>query len=126
MNREPTVDRLLRDLAPAVLGSLVRRSGDFEAAEDAVQEALIAAATQWPKDGIPANPKGWLVTVATRRRIEEWRAADARRRREEAASRSADAIEPETVGASDRDDSLLLLMLCCHPALTPASQIALT
>ena len=126
MNREPTVDQLLRDLAPAVLGSLVRRSGDFEAAEDAVQEALIAAATQWPKNGIPANPKGWLVTVATRRRIEEWRAADARRRREEAASRSADAIEPETVGASDRDDSLLLLMLCCHPALTPASQIALT
>src|SRR5688500_9066216 len=126
VNREPTVDQLLRELAPAVLGSVVRRSGDFEAAEDAVQEALIAAATQWPKNGIPANPKGWLVTVATRRRIEEWRAADARRRREEAASRSADAIEPETVGASDRDDSLLLLMLCCHPALTPAFQIALT
>ena len=126
MNREPTVDRLLRDLAPAVLGSLVRRSGDFEAAEDAVQEALIAAATQWPKNGIPANPKGWLVTVATRRRIEGWRAADARRRREEAASRTAAASEPGTEGASEQDDSLLLLMLCCHPALTSASQVALT
>ncbi len=119
----------LRDLAPRVLAALVRRYGDFETCEDAVQEALLAAATQWPVEGEPANPLGWLVTVASRRRIELWRADSARERRELAAAR----LEPPPaagddggVGASAVDDTLTLLLLCCHPALSDASAIALT
>jgi RNA polymerase sigma factor (sigma-70 family) len=129
VTRASRVEDLLRDLAPAVLGALLRRSDDFAAAEDAVQEALIAAADRWPSAGIPDNPKGWLVTVATRRRIEAWRAEAARRRREEIAAGLHDALaaRPDTDDAAlERDDSLQLLLLCCHPALTTASQVALT
>ena len=116
------VEQLLRELAPRVLGVLVRRTGDFETCEDAVQEALLAAATQWPAEGVPANPTGWLVTVASRRRTELWRNETARRRRERVVFESA--VEPEPV--TGVDDTLTLLALCCHPALTPVSQVALT
>ena len=112
---------LLRELAPQVLGALVHRYGRFDACEDAVQEALLAAATQWPQVGVPDNPRGWLVTVASRRLTDELRSDQARRRREDAV-----AAEPAPAPASDRDDTLALLVLCCHPALSPASQIALT
>ena len=101
----------------------MRRYGDFDICEDAVQEALLAAALQWPADGVPGNPKGWLITVAFRRRTEMWRNESARRRREEIAA-AAVAPEPEPVPAVD--DTLTLLLLCCHPALTPVSQVALT
>lgn len=117
------VEDLLRELAPQVLGVLVRRHGDFDACEDAVQEALVAAAFQWPAAGIPANPKGWLVRVADRRRIELWRNEAARHRREEAAALREDLeVDPGPTS----DDSLALVFLCCHPALTTASQVALT
>ena len=115
------VEELLRELAPQVLGRLVRRYGDFDACEDAVQEALLAAAQQWPTDGVPDNPRSWLITVASRRRIEVLRSEAARVRRE-----SAVASEPVPEPAPVVDDSLTLLMLCCHPALTPQSQVALT
>jgi RNA polymerase sigma factor (sigma-70 family) len=117
------VEDLLRELAPRVLGVLVRRHGDFEVCEDAVQEALLAAAVQWPAEGLPANPTGWLVTVASRRRIELWRSEGARRRREEAAAALA---PPAPEPAPAVDDTLTLLLLCCHPSLTPGSQVALT
>jgi RNA polymerase sigma factor (sigma-70 family) len=122
---------LLRRLAPQVLGALVRRYGQFDACEDAVQEALIDAATQWPRDGVPENPRGWLLAVASRRLIDDWRSESARRRREETLA----TLEPTGAGQApsldeaareDRDDTLTLLFLCCHPELTPASQIALT
>ncbi len=117
------MEALLRELAPRVLGVLVRRYGTFDTCEDAVQEALLAAATQWPKDGVPANPQGWLITVASRRWIEMYRNETARRRREETAA----ALEPVEPGAAPAvDDTLTLLLLCCHPALTPVSQVALT
>jgi RNA polymerase sigma factor (sigma-70 family) len=117
------VDELLRDLAPQVLGVLARRHADFGACEDAVQEALLAAAIQWPAEGLPANPKGWLITVATRRRTELWRSESARRDREQRAA-LLEPREPDPV--PDEDDTLALLLLCCHPSLTHASQIALT
>jgi RNA polymerase sigma factor (sigma-70 family) len=117
------IEDLLRELAPQVLGTLVRRYGDFDTCEDAVQEALLAAARQWPAEGTPANPKGWLTTVAARRWIERWRQEAARRRREQAAAALA-APPPEPVPAAD--DTLALLLLCCHPSLTPVSQVALT
>jgi RNA polymerase sigma factor (sigma-70 family) len=116
-------DGLLRELAPQVLGALVRRYGGFDTCEDAVQESLLAAATQWPADGVPDNPKAWLITVASRRRTELWRAEQARRRREETAAAQAPP-DPEPV--SGIDDTLTLLSLCCHPSLTHASQVALT
>jgi RNA polymerase sigma factor (sigma-70 family) len=117
------VEDLLRELAPQVLAVIVRRYEDFGSCEDAVQEALLAASTQWPTDGVPSNPTGWLVTVSSRRWIETWRRDVARRRREDALS----ATEPDEVDPPPaRDDSLTLLFLCCHPALTPASQVALT
>jgi predicted RNA polymerase sigma factor len=120
---ERAVQDLLREQAPRVLAVLVRRYGDFAGCEDAVQEALLAAAGQWPADGVPANPTGWLVTVAARRWVEQWRSDAARRRREEiAASQQPPAPDP----VPDTDDTLTLLVLCCHPTLTPASQIALT
>jgi predicted RNA polymerase sigma factor len=101
----------------------VRRYGDFDICEDAVQEALLAASQQWPAEGLPANPRGWLATVASRRRTEIWRSESARRRREETAFTSAPRdLEP----APEADDTLTLLMLCCHPSLTPMSQVALT
>ena len=115
------IEELLRELAPAVLGTLARRHHGFELCEDAVQEALLAASTQWPAHGVPENPKGWLVTVASRRRIETWRSDTARRRREELATEAAESAPPSEV-----DDSLTLLFLCCHPAITPVSQVALT
>ncbi|MGH3155815.1 MAG: RNA polymerase sigma factor, partial [Streptosporangiaceae bacterium] len=116
------IEELLRELAPAVLATVARGHQGFELCEDAVQEALLAAATQWPADGVPGNPKGWLVTAASRRWIEIWRSDAARRRRQEtAAEELAGAPAP-----SGRDDSLTLLFLCCHPALTPVSQVALT
>ncbi len=112
----------LRELTPTVLGVLVRRHRDFDACEDALQEALLAASTGWPVDGLPSNPTGWLVTTATRRLVETWRSESARRRREENdAQRAAPAPEP----AAATDDTLALLVLCCHPVLTPPSQIAL-
>ncbi len=112
---------LLRELAPQVLGTLARRYGDFDAAEDAVQEALIVATERWPRDGIPAEPRGWLLQTATRRLIDQWRSERSRRDRENLAS------PQDTPGeVSDQDDSLLVLFMCCHPALTSASAIALT
>jgi RNA polymerase sigma factor (sigma-70 family) len=130
VTRREDVERLLRELAPQVLGTLVRRHGRFDACEDAVQEALLAAALRWPDEGIPESPRGWLLAVASRRLIDELRSAQARRRREETVARldpaerlSAPAADAEPAGA--QDDSLTLLFLCCHPVLTPASQIAL-
>jgi RNA polymerase sigma factor (sigma-70 family) len=117
------VEDLLRELAPQVLGALLRRYGGFDTCEDAVQEALLAAAVQWPTEGVPNNPKGWLITVASRRRIELWRSDSARRRREETAAAQA---PPDPKPVPDADDSLTLLLLCCHPSLTPVSQVALT
>jgi predicted RNA polymerase sigma factor len=117
------IEGLLRTLAPAVLGPLVRRYGGFDTCEDAVQEALLAAARQWAVEGVPENPRGWLATVAARRRIELLRADSARARREQAAA----ALEPpDPAPAPGADDTLALLMLCCHPALTRPSQVALT
>ncbi|WP_244930726.1 sigma-70 family RNA polymerase sigma factor [Nocardioides sp. W7] len=111
---------LLRDLAPQVLGVLVRRGGDFAVAEDAVQEALIEAVRRWP-DHPPADPKAWLVTVAWRKLVDAQRSEAARRTREERV-----AEEPAAGPAEQHDDTLLLLFWCCHPALTPASAVALT
>ena len=117
-------EHLLRESAPQVLGAVVRRFGDFAAAEDAVQEALLAASVQWPRDGVPGNPRAWLIQVASRRMADHVRAEVARRRRE-----SAMAAEPESAAApvaSDGDDTLMLLFMCCHPALSASSAIALT
>lgn len=115
-------ESLLRELAPQVLGRVVGRYGDFAAAEDAVQEALIAAAVQWPRDGLPENPRGWLIQVASRRMTDHWRSEAARRRREEAAAGDA-LLHPD---ADPGDDTLLLLFMCCHPSLTTPSAVALT
>jgi RNA polymerase sigma factor (sigma-70 family) len=114
----------LRDLAPRVLAALVRRYRDFAAAEDAVQEALLAAATRWPADGVPDRPEAWLITVASRKLTDDLRSDRARRRREEAAP--GDVPLPGADAPVSGDDTLTLLALCCHPSLTPASQIALT
>ena len=118
----PGVEDLLRDLAPQVLGVLVRRYGRFDPSEDAVQEALLAAAMQWPEQGLPENPRAWLVTVASRRLVDGWRNESARRRREEVTF--LDVPEPGPV--AERDDTLTLLFLCCHPSLSVPSQLALT
>jgi predicted RNA polymerase sigma factor len=122
------VGRLLRDLAPQALGALVRRFHDFAASEDAVQEALIAAATQWSRDGVPANPRGWLIKVAQRRMADHIRSEISRRHREATAAENAMVALPATDGepGMDPDDTLVLLFMCCHPALTSASAIALT
>jgi len=117
----PPFEDLLRELTPRVLGTLVRRYGQFEGCEDAVQEAVLAAAVQWPGEGVPNNPRGWLVTVASRRLIDQLRSDHARRERESA---TATEVLPEDV--PDTDDTLVLLFLCCHPTLTAASQTALT
>lgn len=118
------IEELLREAAPQVLGILIRRYGQFDASEDAVQEALLSAATQWPKEGIPDNPRAWLVTVAGRRLTDQFRSDAARRRREAtAASMAEEAYEDQPPA---HDDTLTLLFLCCHPSLTAASQIALT
>jgi len=115
------IEDLLRELAPQVLGALARRYGQFNACEDAVQEALLAAALQWGTDGVPDNPRAWLTTVASRRLVDEWRSESARRRREEAS-----ALDPVSSEAAASDDTLTLLFLCCHPSLSPPSQVALT
>ncbi|CAL9500863.1 hypothetical protein SUDANB15_03416 [Streptomyces sp. enrichment culture] len=125
------VEDLLRELAPQVLGTLVRRYGAFDACEDAVQEALLAAAVQWPEAGVPDRPRGWLVTVASRKLVDQVRSDAARRRREEALALATPqsallASAADAVPAADRDDSLALLFLCCHPVLSTPSRIALT
>ncbi|MEV0715864.1 sigma-70 family RNA polymerase sigma factor [Asanoa sp. NPDC050611] len=121
MNDELT--DLLRGLAPQVVGVLTRRCGDFAAAEDATQEALIAAAACWPGDGVPDNPRGWLIRAGERKLVDQVRGEQARRRREALVA----AREPaEPARPVDRDDSLAVLLMCCHPALPPASAIALT
>jgi RNA polymerase sigma factor (sigma-70 family) len=121
---------LLRRLAPQVLGILTRRYRDFAGCEDAVQEALIAAATQWPRDGEPDNPLGWLLRVATRRLTDQVRADTARRLREQLVVSLVPADEQIALaadaGANERDDTLVLYFMCCHPALTTSSQVALT
>src|ERR1700722_17290272 len=127
---ETEVEDLLRQLAPQVLGAVVRRYGHFEEAEDATQEALVAAAARWPGEGRPDHPRGWLITGAPRRLTALLRADQARRRREDTVARWVlpdDWLAPPADRPpADHDDTLILLFLCCHPALTPASQIALT
>ncbi|MFD3930093.1 RNA polymerase sigma factor [Streptomyces sp. NPDC058614] len=130
-SRTTEVEDLLRLHAPQVLGALVRRYGHFDAAEDAVQEALLAAAGQWPGTGVPDNPRGWLIKVASRRLTDALRGEEARRLREEkvAALTPRDAFvapPPGAARAPSEDDTLSLLFLCCHPELTPSGQIALT
>ena len=124
------IGELLRDLAPEVLGALVRRYGQFAACEDAVQEAMLAAVASWPARGVPESPKGWLLTVASRRLIDEIRSEHARRRREHDDAAAGAPLEqepgPDRDAGLDRDDSLTLLFLCCHPALSGPSQVALT
>jgi len=124
------IEDLLRESAPQVLATLVRRHGQFDACEDAVQEALLAATLQWARQGAPEQPRAWLLTVATRALIDAWRADSARRRRETAAALDApayaSAAAPAADQTGDRDDTLALLFLCCHPALSPPSQLALT
>ena len=115
-------EHLLRELAPQVLGAIIRRFRDFADAEDAVQEALVAAALQWPREGLPDNPRAWLIQVASRRMTDHLRSELARRRRETAAAMQIDQFESEP----EQDDTLILLFMCCHAALTPSSAIALT
>jgi RNA polymerase sigma factor (sigma-70 family) len=122
-------EHLLRELAPQVLGAVIRRFRDFAAAEDSVQEALLAAATQWPRDGVPENPRAWLIQVASRRMTDSLRSEVARRRRESAAAIQPGFTAPAaslTNDETDGDDTLILVFMCCHPALTPSSAIALT
>jgi RNA polymerase sigma factor (sigma-70 family) len=131
LRRTSEVEDLLRLHAPQVLGALVRRYGHFDAAEDAVQEALLAAAGQWPESGVPDNPRGWLIRVASRRLTDALRSDQARRLREEkaAALTPRDAFTAPPPGpdrAPSEDDTLTLLFLCCHPDLPPPAQIALT
>lgn len=126
-----SLEHLLRDLAPQVLGAVARRHDDFAAAEDAVQEALVAAANAWPRDGVPKNPAGWLYHVALRRLTDHVRAESARQRREEVVGGEvwaewAFVPEPDADVHVEEDDALTLLFMCCHPSLTPASAIALT
>ena len=128
---DATGENLLRELAPQVLGAVIRRCGDFSAAEDAVQEALLAAALQWPTEGLPQNPRGWLIQVAVRRMTDHLRTDLARRRRETTAvtEQPPDSLvvpAPDSGEEPEHDDTLVLLFMCCHPALTPSSAIALT
>ena len=132
MTTESAIEDVWRQHAAHVLAALVRRSGDFDAAEDAAQEALLAATRQWPVEGMPDNPKGWLITVGSRRLVDQWRADRTRADREElvarrdAAALDDDTAEPAAQIRGEHDDSLTLLLLCCHPALTRPSQVALT
>ena len=126
-----SINDQLRDLAPGVLGAMLRRYRDFGNCEDAVQEALIAAATQWPAQGLPDNPRGWLITVATRRLTDQVRADTARRLREQLVVSLVPADQQiayaaDAAGVHERDETLDLYFMCCHPALSTASQIALT
>jgi RNA polymerase sigma factor (sigma-70 family) len=132
MAHQMAVEGLLRELAPEVLSALLRRYRNFDAAEDAVQEALLGAALSWPRDGLPDNPRGWLIQVAFRRLTDQTRSDQARRRREEVLAGELEREEAlgsmmgVELGAGDGDDTLLLLFMCCHPSLTPSSAIALT
>jgi RNA polymerase sigma factor (sigma-70 family) len=130
MDQLPSIacEHLLRDLAPQVLGAVIRRFRDFAAAEDAVQEALIAAAVQWPREGVPDNPRAWLIQVAFRRMTDHVRSEVARRQRETAAAMEMDQVAPPADAGSEteQDDTLILLFMCSHPALTSSSAIALT
>jgi RNA polymerase sigma factor (sigma-70 family) len=122
-------EHLLRELAPQVLGAVIRRYRDFAASEDAVQEALVAASLQWPRDGVPGNPRGWLLRVASRTMTDHIRSETARRRRENVVAEETDlSVAPaaESGSLAEQDDTLVLLFMCCHPALTPSSAIALT
>jgi RNA polymerase sigma factor (sigma-70 family) len=125
---DPPVEHLLRELAPQVLGAVVRRYRDFAASEDAVQEALLAGAVQWPHNGVPENPRYWLIQVACRRMTDHIRGEVARRRREQVAADEAErlALPVDAAVETGEDDTLILLFMCCHPALTHASAIALT
>ena len=122
------VDQTLRASAPGVLARLAARYGQWEACEDAVQEAVVDALRQWPVDGVPADPRGWLTTVARRALVDAWRSDASRRRREEAVAGKDVPADADLAGSSgsDEDDTLVLLFLCCHPALTAPSQLALT
>ena len=127
----PPAERLLRELTPQVVGAITRRFGDFSAAEDAVQDALLAAAAQWPTEGVPDNPCGWLVQVAARRMTDHIRTESARRRRETAVATQTPVAEQFVPAVDDtipmdHDDTLILLFMCCHPALTRSSAVALT
>ena len=121
-------EHLLRELTPQVLGPIVRRFRDFAAAEDAVQEALVAASMQWPQEGLPENPRAWLIQVATRRMTDHIRSESARRKRESAVAQEAEMLAPppDLSVHPEQDDTLTLLFLCCHEALSPSSAIALT
>ena len=126
-----TREQLVRELAPQVLGALVRRYGHFDESEDAVQEALLAASVQWPQQGVPSNPRAWLITVASRRLTDQLRSEAARHRREATAAALVPPDEQVTPAADEepstsRDDTLALLFMCCHPALSPVSQASLT
>lgn len=126
---DSTSEDLLRELAPQVLGSVIRRFHDFASAEDAVQEALIAAFMRWPQEGVPENPRGRLIQVASRRMIDQVRSEISRRRRETEVAEDADAVVPAFADVEhdmNQDDTLTLLFMCCHPALTSSSAIALT
>ncbi len=122
------IEHVLRELAPQVLGAVARRFRDFSSAEDAVQEAMIAAFTRWPQEGVPENPRGWRIQVACRRMMDHVRSEIARRERETAVTSEAESLAPtlEIEADMDPDDTLILLFMCCHPALTPSSAIALT
>ncbi len=122
MPADASIEDLLRESAPQVLGVLARRFGDFDAAEDAVQEALLSAAQHWPRDGVPDNPRGWLIQTGSRKLLDQIRSEQARRRRETLAATRERPGEQRGEG----DDTLTVLFMCCHPALTPASAIALT
>jgi RNA polymerase sigma factor (sigma-70 family) len=113
-------EHLLRELTPQVLGVVIRRFRDFAAAEDAVQEAMLAAATQWPREGVPDSPRAWLIQVASRRMTDYIRSETARRRRENAAATESGDVAPavDFENDTDEDDTLILLFMCCHPALT--------
>ena len=125
---EIVFESLLRELAPQVLGSVIRRFHDFAAAEDAVQEAMLAAVMQWPRQGVPENPLGWLIQVAVRRMTDYLRGEGARRRREAQVAPEPEsvALPPELEPQTEQDDTLTLFFMCCHPSLTPSSAIALT
>jgi len=125
---DATSEHLLRELAPQVLGAVARRFRDFSTAEDSVQEAMIAAFTQWPQQGVPENPRGWLIQVACRRMMDHVRSEIARRDRETTVAAETESLAslPEIEADMDPDDTLILLFMCCHPALTSSSAIALT
>ena len=122
------LEQVWRACAPDALAALVRRHGDFDAAEDAVQEAVLAASQQWPTTGLPDNPAGWLTTVAKRRLVDHWRSERARADREQRIALDREPLAPaaDDGDSTDRDDSLTLLLLCCHPVLPRPSQVALT